>query len=115
MFDIAFGTGYDLLYIIRGHGFWILKMYKGIKNCVLEIKDAFWMFGSAFGMGYDLVYNMGQMPDVHLSILSSKLMILIRNAIATANNALKDCIVLVGFSFACGNSITALTKTTKFG
>ena len=25
----------------KGHGFWILKMYKGVKNCVAEIKDTF--------------------------------------------------------------------------
>ena len=33
-----------------------LGMYKEIKNCVAEIKNAFWMVGSAFGTGYDLVY-----------------------------------------------------------
>lgn len=47
---------YDLVYIIRGHNAWNLKIYKGINNCVVEIKDTFWMIDNIFGTNYNLVY-----------------------------------------------------------
>lgn len=53
-FDLIYKIGLKIyIYIITGHGFWILKMYKKIKNCASVIKDAFWMIDSAFDTSYD--------------------------------------------------------------